>query len=331
MMQALAHLLEVFDCQVFELCGPFEEDGQIVYYVPYMMNDAVEDYLILRNCRMIGEYLSDTELTQEAQIAKDESGYVLAVRQGEQNAFTLYFETIEECVQCYQYHQIGHFWVKGQEHWRQLVYMIGTIHDKHTFLGEAFCNSEEMELLHLVEFAPFREWSPIHGSLEESYPETENGIEAMERLAKEAGDMEFVRWIGRYRRFSLLQRISSKMLLSPRREALYQLIYEKVAEASAKYPERQYSEEAKAQMDKARKAAQAELESRGFQGVYPVFQKEHQKILVTEEHPFTILEWNHYKFKIQFMVSECKGANKLNSGFFKGRGRKGWIEEYDKL
>ena len=109
MMQALAHLLEVFDCQVFELCGPFEEDGQIVYYVPYMMNDAVEDYLILRNCRMIGEYLSDTELTQEAQIAKDESGYVLAVRQGEQNAFTLYFETIEECVQCYQYHQIGHF------------------------------------------------------------------------------------------------------------------------------------------------------------------------------------------------------------------------------
>lgn len=331
MMQALGHLQEVFDCQVFELCGPFEEDGYVNYYVPYMMNDAVEDYLILKNCRMIGEYLSDTELTQEAQIAKDDSGYVLVVRQGERNAFTLYFKTIEECAQCYQYHQIGHFWVKGQEQWRQLVYMIGTIHDKYTFLGEVFCNKKELELLHLVEFAPFRDWSPIHGSLEDSYPETEEGIAAMERFAKASGDREYVKWIGRYRRFPWLQRMLSKMLLSPKRETLYRFIYEKVAEASAMYPERQYSEEVKAQMDKARKAAKEELESRGFWGTYPIFQKEDQTILVTEEHPFTMLEWNHYKFKVQFMVSECKKINKLNSGFFKERGRKGWIEEYDKF
>ncbi len=329
MIQALEHLLEVFDCQVFELCGPFERQGCIDYYVPYMMNDAVEDYLILRNCRMIGTYIADTELFQEAQIAKDESGYVLAVRQGEENAFTLYFETIEECVKCYQYHQIGHFWVKGQEQWRQLMYMIGTIHDKYTFLGDAFCNEEELRLLHLAEFAPFRYWSPIHDSLEESYPETEEGIAAMEFFAKEAGDTAYANWIRLYRRCPKLWKVLANQLLNPKREALYQLIYEKVKKASFGYPEREYEAEIQKQIEEKRKAAVDELKARGFFGTYPEFEKGCQKILVTEEHPFTILEWNHYKFKIQFMVSECKGENKLNSGFFQGRGRKGWIETYD--
>ena len=43
MMQALEKLMHVFEYNVFELCGPFENAGRTDYYVPYMMNDAVED------------------------------------------------------------------------------------------------------------------------------------------------------------------------------------------------------------------------------------------------------------------------------------------------
>lgn len=51
------------------------------------------------------------------------------------------------------------------------------------------------------------------------------------------------------------------------------------------------------------------------------------------EHPFTIMEWEHYKFRVQFMVSQCKTPeeNKRNSGFFKDPGRKGWIVKYESV
>ena len=89
MMQSFDRLAEIFEHQVFELCGPFESGNEVDYYVPYMMNDALEYYLILRNCRLVGEYIHDTELKQDMQLAEDENGYVLAVRQGDENAFTL--------------------------------------------------------------------------------------------------------------------------------------------------------------------------------------------------------------------------------------------------
>lgn len=50
MIQALEHLIEVFEYQVFELCGHGPK-----YYVPYMKNDAVEDYLVLRLAGMVSE------------------------------------------------------------------------------------------------------------------------------------------------------------------------------------------------------------------------------------------------------------------------------------
>ena len=116
---AFEKLAEIFEYQVFELC--IGED----YLIPYMMNDAVENYLILKNGQMIGNYLNDDTLEVTGKLAVEKDRYVLSVRQGEENAFTLYFSEIEERIQCFQYHRIGHFWVKGQEQWRQLVYIIG--------------------------------------------------------------------------------------------------------------------------------------------------------------------------------------------------------------
>ncbi len=328
MMQKQRKLEEIFEHQVFELCGPFDTD----YYIPYMMNDALEDYLILKNCRMVGEYIHDTELEQQMQLAKDENGYVLAVRQGNENAFTLYFETIEESVEFYQYHEIGHFWVKGQEHWRQLVYIVGTIYDKFQYLGEKSCNDAELEILPLMEFAPFRYWSPIHESLDDMYPDTYEGIAFAKTLAKEAGDQELYRWIRFYEKFPMerISHIISKKLLSAKREAFYELIWKKVETASLPYPKRVYGKEACLEMEQIRKQAEDTLLKRGFAGTYPVYTKGDTQIRVMEEHPFTIMEWDHYKFRVQFMVSQCR-EHKRNSGFFKGPGRKGWIETYESI
>ena len=330
MIQAVERLLHVAECQVFELCGPFEEQSSVCYYVPYMMNDAVENYLILRNCRLVGKFHPELKERQEAQIAELKDGYVLAFRQGTENSFTLFFKEIEEKVQYYRYHEIGHFWVNGQEQWRQLVYITGTIHDKYSFLGEESCNEMEKRLLHLIEFLPFQYYSPVHGSLENDYPETEEGIAAMEYFAAQANDTTYLRWIRWYRRFPWLKKRLANMLLKPKREALYQCIYTAVKQASEMYPMRSYDEDTKKMIEEARKQADEELRRRGYEGRYPEYTKENQKIQVAEEHPFTILEWSHYKFQIHFMVSECNSAkNRLNSGFFKGFGRKGWIETYD--
>lgn len=330
MIRGQERLEEIFRQQVFELCGPFHTEQGAEYYIPYMMNDAVESYLILKNCRMVGQYLAKTQLYQEMQLASDGDGYVLVVRQGKENAFTLYFKEIEEKISCYRYHEIGHFWVEGQEQWRQLVYMLGTIHDKYEYLGSEVCNTKEMELLKLAEFSPLREWSPIHESLEEYYPETLEGIEAMRKLAEEAGDITYLRFISLYEKLPcrLLRNILKKELTKPRREELYLLLHQKISEASGVYPDREYPEEISESMQNVRKQLESDLKTKGFTGNYPVFTKGDIRILATEELPFTIMEWEEYRFRIQLMISKCPNG-KMNSGFFRGKNRKGWIEKYE--
>ena len=130
---------------------------------------------------------------------------------------------MEESIHCYQYHQIGHFWVKGQEQWRQLAYMIGTIYDKYEYPGEKVLSRKEKELLRLMEFAPFREWSPINESLEDRYPATYEGIERMMALSKEAGDNSYARLLRICRKHpsKRIEHFLSRRLLSHKREKLY--------------------------------------------------------------------------------------------------------------
>ena len=57
-------LAEIFKYQVFELCGEpeeKEEESGKSYLIPYMMNDAIEDYLVLENCRMVGEVAAEEQ------------------------------------------------------------------------------------------------------------------------------------------------------------------------------------------------------------------------------------------------------------------------------
>lgn len=327
---AFEKLAEVFEYQVFELCVGEE------YLIPYMMNDAVENYLILKGCQMTGSYLRDDALEVSGKLAIEEDRYVLSVRQGEENAFTLCFQELEEKIQCFQYHRIGHFWVEGQEHWRQLVYIIGTIYEKYSYLGERYCNEGEKALMRLVEFPPFRMWSPVHESLEDKYPATYEGIDCMERLARKADDRGYIKWIRLYRRFPsrVLERLLGRRLLSPKRQKLYETICQEVQAASEIYPQRDYGEELNCRIQKKRTEIHAKMLEDGFEGMYPEYYKKQMQITVTEEHPFTVsmLEFENFVFRVHFMVSKCGKHVKIrkNCGFFRGLGRIGKVEREEK-
>lgn len=358
---AFWRLAEIFQYQVFEICkepSEKEEAGRQNYLIPYMMNDAIEDYLILENCRIVGEAATEEqmgELELSARISGEEGNYVLVVRQrslsyGEENVFTLYFETLRECRTCYQYHAIGHFWMEGQEQWRRLVYMAGTIYDKFAYVGEEVCTEGELMLLRLAEFAPFRNWSPVRESLEEKYPATYEGIDCMEQFALRAEDKAYLRLLWLYRRVPsrFLERCLTKALRSPKRERLYETILWAIEAESGTYEKRDYGAVFQKEIEEKRKRAEEKLIQSGFVGTYPDYQNGEFTVTVVEEHPFTVMEWEHFQFRIYYMVSQVKrkgisGRRKENSlrqkkegegdgcdwlrnqGFFHGKGRKSWI------
>ena len=324
-------LAEVLDYEAFELCEV--EQNTMDRFIPYMMNDAVECYLILKNVRIQGFY--DKKLKDEkiwAELLREGDSYALLVHQGEDHVFSLWFQEIEKRQQCYQYHNIGHFWVKGQEQWRQLVYMVGTMEDKYRYLGSEVCNPAEEKLRQLIHFAPFRRWSPIEDLMEEQYPETVEGIQCMMELAAEAEDREYLRWLRFYEKHpgGKLEVLLSKKLLSPKRQKLYCMLYEKIREASKAYQERSYGKSMDALIMRKREMLEENLRADGYHGSYPEYQKKGNYILVTEEQPFTILEWEDYGFRMQLMKSKCQEMQPgRNAGFFNGRGRSGQIQKVE--
>lgn len=323
-------LAEIIKYQVFELCVGKDEGSIGNFYIPYMMNDAIECYLVLENAEMTGEYLEDIESEIQAQLIVEDHRYALIIHQGPKNVFTLWFQNIHQVRKCYQYHQIGHFWVKGQEQWRRLVYIVGTIYDKYEYLGAEVCNEKEMELLPLMEFAPFRSWSPIKESLNDKYPATYKGIDCMEKLAIEAGDRNYQKLLKIYRKVPIrwIEDLLSRRLKHSKREKLYQLITKKVEQASQSYPKRDYGQKMNQWIQKKRQEVDQKLKAKGFQGIYPMYHKDSITIQAVEEHPFTILESDDFQFQIQLMISECRHENSgKNSGFFEGKGRKGWIHK----
>ena len=373
-------IAELIDCNAFELQLHKDENGFTNCYIPYMMNDALECYFVLKDCRMTGEHVSgvlcnsaetgtsDAPGDSDAfgnfacdknlfvELVEDGHGRALVIRQVNGDVSTLWFQDIVKELKCYRYHEIGHFWVKGQEHWRQLVYMIGTIYDKFSYMGEELCNDEEIALLPLMEFAPFRYWSPIHESLENHYPDTMEGFECFKALCVEAGDLPLLRLVEKYERVAcgnfwitdfyrklalpkLVQRIAHEMNRVGH-EDLYELIYLKVCEASSRYPARDYGQAMNSLIDKTRWKITDALLEKGFTGKYPRFMRRiddtdvivsnrttFMSVLVTEEHPFTLaaLEYENYDFRIQMMVSEVPDNSAisiddmnyhLNQGFF---------------
>ncbi len=304
-------LNQLLECNALEMISD-NSNSATTLYIPYMMNDALEYYFILENCQITGIFTktipADTTLETSSDISDVSKSRrnALIFHKADNEILTIWFSRCSQILNFYQYHRIGHFWREGQEHWRRLVYIIGTIHEKYTYLGRSACNKNELALLSLVEFAPFRYWSPIHESLDDYYSNSKEGLLYMYELAQEAGDKTFARLIQLYRKmpFHFMTHILARKLISPKRESLYQLICQKINLCSTEYALRDYGAEKNAEIKKLRTQFSEKLYADGFIGQYPYFQKDSIQLVAMEEHPFTILESANFTFRIQGMVTD---------------------------
>lgn len=316
---------------VFEIWHPREWDGSI--YIPYMMNDALECYIILKKAVLVGEQIADRKHQTMVDVHEEDGRFALVARQGDENTFTVFFEDAVMEKKYYRFDTICHFWEPGQEQWSQLVYIIGTMFDKYAFLGEESCNEGEQELIHLIEFAPFRYHAPAKQLFEELYDNTDRGAKKMLELTKEAGDFWYGIMVRFYRIFPTekLARYLSRLLTKPQRYALYELIYKRAKSAASAYSERVYAKKnSESENDNNIAVMRKKLNKRflenGFEGSYPDYVKGNQYVRVVEEHPFTIMDWDDFVLKQTLMVSECNGKHKgINMGFFTGKKLRGYF------
>lgn len=323
-----AMIEEVAENGVFEIWYPGignVEPVDSLIYIPYMMNDALECYIVLENAVLVGRQNAELKEQTKVDIHKEGDRYALVAKQGDDNTFTVFFKAAQLKKKYYQFGRICHFWEKGQEQWSQLVYIIGTMYDKYAFLGDESCNDREKELLRLIEFAPFRYHAPAKQLFEDLYETTKDGARKMLEIAESAGDVAFAWAVKFYLLFfnEKMARILSKMLTKPSRYKLYDYIYKKATEAANMYPERDYG--ANLDVKQKREEAHKRLIANGFFGTYPEYIKDNIYIRVVEEHPFTIMDWESVTFRQRLMISECPGRYKgFNMGFFAGRKLKGY-------
>ena len=192
----------------------------------------------------------------------------------------------------------------------------------------------------LMECAPFRFFSPIRESMEDRYPDTEDGLRCFIRLASESGNQKLQKALERFQTIRKLPgfsdhtgflyrtavRITAGKMLSSENESTYCAIRKKVMEASSCYPERDYGEPFNSEIQISRDLIASALNRSGFEGTYPSFKKGRIHILAAEEHPFTVpeLEYEDIPFRIRFMISESD-SDEINSGFFRKPGNRGYI------
>ena len=154
MNETIGMLQELLEQNQFELLIPEEPEAKDIRLV-YLMNDAVESFLIFRNAHMTGTYKSEYEGELEFSLSHDEKReeYILSVWQGD-SVVTVWFRKLELEAHLYNYGAIGHFWVKGWEYLRQLEYRIAILRDKYEYLGPEFCTPGEQKIALLCDFPP---------------------------------------------------------------------------------------------------------------------------------------------------------------------------------
>lgn len=232
------------------LQGTFEllegKADQKIYRMVYLMNDTIESFLVFRNARMTGSCLKDT--FEHASVSKTEDGYVLIVDQGE-SVFTLFFEELEREDHCFNYANVGHFWVKGHEYLRLLEYQIAILHDKWQYTGN--CTAEEEKIAALADFPPlsykFYASAPMKYVVEKERPwdVSKSAMDYMKELAKEVEDRKFYRILEWYEKASspFRAKIVAHRLRRKIHSRVVDLLAEKICEAADAYKRRPFSKE----------------------------------------------------------------------------------------
>ena len=283
-------------------------DNEIL--VPLIMNDAAEVYCILRDVLIPGVLPEDLSEAVKIKPVSREGRKGLLVENASGIMTTIWYRDCLYREELYQYHRIMHCWMPGNEHMRMLVYMIGTMRDKYEYLGEGSCNEIEKSLMPLLEYRPFRYFSPIDQNLDAWYPDTRQGYQAVEEAAVAAGENELISLmrIGRLSGKLMDKRIAEQIAAS---RDLFGLIYKRICAASEGYAERCYGDAEEAMIRQKRKEAEKKLLSNGFKGSYPVYSKKEIQAVVFEEHPFTVPGMDDMEFDWHILL--CDGRKKKDT------------------
>ena len=267
-------------------------------YIPYMMSDAVEAWCVLEDAEVPEDMPEDTENVIDAVALCAEGRQGICLRTEDGICGTIWYRRARYRQTLYQYHRIIHCWKTGYEHMRMLVYMVGTISDKLTFLGEEVVNDRERELIPLIEYKPFRDFSPIGESLDEWYPDSEKGRSVMADMAEAAGEEELAKLI---RENGPEEGIRSRMAASGK---LFQLLYGRICQASSAYPVRRYAPAEENRQQAMRREADRRLKKAGYGGIYPDYEKDGEKITVLEEHPFALPGADELEFALHILSQD---------------------------
>lgn len=303
--RAFSKLGEALEQGQFELLFT-EEKIRLVY----LMNDAVESFLVFENVRMTGEYIVEWEGEMEAELSIPEElddEYVLVVRRGE-TVVTLFFEDLSEEIYLYDYGEIGHFWVKGAEYLRQIEYKIAIVRDKLDYLGEEYCNQIERKLAVLADFPPLNHCCYPAVSKQYIVPREDPWVpsadahRAIQELAAAAEDKKLLRSLGIYQKhpWKWLAKRIARMLENRCHAAVTDLLLEELKMAAASYPRRKFTDEEECwnhAIDKKALDRKRELEKQGFQ------------VNVFREEPF-VASKDSIQYKVSLMIWNKKGKKR---------------------
>lgn len=292
--EVLEKLAQLLEQDQFELIFT-EQDIRLVY----LMNDAVESFLVFQNARMTGEYKDDYEGELDATLEKQGQKYVLIVHQGD-TVVTLFFENLIQENHFYEYGTIAHFWVKKYEYLRQLEYRLAILRDKYDYLGEKSCNEKEKQLAQLVDFPPLNYccYPAVPAKYivprENPWEPSEDALMVMEELAERAGDRFLKIVLKLYRKYPIpfLAKRIGNMLHRNRHSKVVDLIDREIQEASKKYPCRYFGRDIELKVHQtmnAVKERQNQLKEKGQQSV------------ILREEPFTTAQ-DSIAYKIYLMI-----------------------------
>lgn len=304
-MDTFVMLEELLEQDQFELLPAKEGDTE--RRLVYLMNDAVESFLVFRGAALTGHYLEDYEGALTWSMSRDAARYVLVVRQGD-NAVTLLFKNLDLEVHLYNYGEIAHFWVPGYEYLRQLEYRIAILRDKCEYLGPEYCTPEERRLAHLAYFPPLNYccYPAVPAKYIVPIPDpwnpSEEALNVMEELARECGNKKLGWRLKFYRRhpWPLLAKRIAAMLHRTECEEVVDLLSRRLREAVQDYPRRSFGKATDNAIKRLEQQAEERRQELARQGI---------RAEVLREEPFTIAQDN-LEFHVYLMIWETRGRDR---------------------
>jgi hypothetical protein len=289
-----------------DLFEPVHQEESRDYRLIYQMNDAVESFLIFKDCHSSGNLDPSWEGPLEAFLEeRHPSDYVLILRQGP-TPYLLFFSDIEIEDHYYNYSKVGHNWVQGQARIRNLSCHIWNLWDKYTYMGPDSCSPLEKRLVRLNHFPPLNYTS--YSYLPEEYiipfegawKVDSDAVRILREYIRKAGDyrlglaLSFLKWLPsrkNIRRFA-------RLLQKPAHQPLLDLIWEDLDRAGSIYPDRVYDEKREADHRALREKAEkrkALLESQG------------RRVVLLREEPFLYDESDELTYKVLLLIQVQEG------------------------